>query len=673
MSLRLDALNPQQREAVTTIEGPLLLLAGAGTGKTRVITCRAAYLVEQGIPPASVLAVTFTNKAAREMSDRLAELLSRDQARLLTASTFHAFCARVLRRHIRLLGYSPGFAIAPGGYQVGLVKTILGETGLVNGPLGADGYLASISRAKSLLLHPDEIPETAAWPPALGRVYSLYQTRMRNMDQLDFDDLLMLVVDLWTRHPEVLAAHRDQYRFLEIDEYQDTNAAQLRLMTLLAGEAANLCAVGDDDQSIYGWRGADVSNILHFADHFPRARIIRLEQNYRSTNTILSVANQVIANNPDRHDKRLWSQRGQGEPVLVVCAQTDEAEAGFVADVIAERMRTHKRSYADFAILYRSNSQSRLFEERFRRLRIPYRIVGGRSFYERREILDAISFLLLAANPKDDLSLLRVIDVPPRGVGDKSIERLRELQLVTGQPAQTLIADAGFLGELPAAAAEGLRHLHGAVERFRQAAAGPGTLAAAVETYLREVGYLDGLGRMYKPREDALARLENVHEFLSSVAEYAGNPPPGGATLAGFLEAVTLQDDSDRKEDAGDGRPSVTLMTVHAAKGLEFPVVILVGVEQGMFPHRMALAERSLEEERRLFYVALTRAQEEVIITHAARRRVAGVPSVRRPSVFVEELPVELTERSGAETALKPLTREEEDRLFAEMRKQFSV
>lgn len=667
MSFSLDGLNPEQLEAVTAGDGPLLLLAGAGTGKTRVITYRVAHLISCGISPGNILAVTFTNKAAREMSERLASILGRETTADLTVCTFHSFCARLLRRKIRLLGYNANFDIAPQGYQVGLVKSILGEAGLGDG--NANVYHAMISRAKSRLLLPEDIAEESRdWPAGFRLVYELYRRRMKNMDSVDFDDLLLLTVQLWKTHPEVLDACRDQYSQLLIDEYQDTNAAQFRLMALLAGDTRNICAVGDDDQSIYGWRGADVGNILSFAEHFPGAKVIRLEQNYRSTNNILAAANAVISHNPSRHGKRLWSARGDGSAILCVPTETEEEEAAFVADLVRERTCRGGTSARDIAILYRSNAQSRTFESVLRNRRIPYRLVGAKSFYERREVLDALSYLKLVNNPRDDLSLLRIINVPPRGMGDRSVARLRDLAAGSRRPLERVLRSPEFLSLVLPDTAANLRQLGAAIDRARSRLDERGSLRQLASSLLETVGYLSGLARIYKPREDALRRRDNVLEFINSVAEYEERMDK--PSLQDFLERYALMDDSDRVSEEGD--EGVTLMTVHSAKGLEFPIVVLAGMEQGLFPHRQSLEERSTDEERRLFYVAMTRARDELVITHAARRRVRGVRQTQRPSVFLSELPENLLSVTDPDGALQPASPEEVDDFMAAMKAQFS-
>jgi len=651
----------------------VLVLAGAGTGKTRVITVRIAHLVRSGVRPEHILAVTFTNKAAREMRDRVRELLDADAAGRITIGTFHAVCARVLRRHIDYLGLSTRFGIAAQGYQVGLIQALAGELGLRDMGRTPKDWLREISARKNALLQPDDLRTADASPEELrlADLYESYEKRLHGMDLLDFDDLLVLVLRLWQEHPRLLNAYRQQYRFLLVDEYQDTNAVQFKLLAALAGDRANICAVGDDDQSIYGWRGADVGNILRFEESFPGARVIRLEQNYRSTTTILQAANQVIAANPRRHVKSLWSARGEGEKVLVVQAETETAEAAFVAESILDRAGgAGGRVWTDFAVLFRSNHQSRLLEHAFRQQRIPYRMVGGQSFYQRREVLDAVSYVFAAVNPADDLSTLRILNVPPRGLGDRAVERLKYWQGVTGFPLQRVLALAEYQAELAPSAATALREFLAVLDRARRAFAGQGDFARHIEALLSEAGYLSGLVRIYRSRADALDRRENIYEFIGAAANHRERRGPS-ADIRGFLEEFALMDDNDRIEGRKQG-DAVILSTVHAAKGLEFPVVYITGLEQGLFPHRQALEEHRLDEERRLFYVALTRARDALVLTWARRRRVHRDLVRRRPSLFLDSLPANLVEHCTPKEAIRPAPPEVADEYVARMREMFA-
>jgi len=675
-------LNPAQVEAVNVLAGPLLVLAGAGTGKTRVITYRIANLIGHGVEPREILGLTFTNKAAREMRERLAGLLPAEQAREVFLGTFHSFCARTLRRDIHHLGFTRDFAIGDDGDQRAIVKQAILESGVLTDLIDPETALALITRAKGRLRSAREIRGTAENPveEAAGMVYERYQQILVNQNMLDFDDLLVYVVRLWQDCPDVLARARERHRQVLVDEYQDTNWLQFRLLELLAEEHRNLCVVGDDDQSIYGWRGAVVDNILRFDDHFPGARIVKLEQNYRSTNVILEASNRVIGRNRQRHDKRLWSERGGGEKLLVAALPSAEAEAAFVTDRIDELMgRRHLGlRHGDIAILYRSNHQSRHFEEAFRRARLPYRIVGAKSFYERREIRDAAAYLKLLVNPRDDLSLLRILGAPPRGLGDKAVAELKHLREATGLPMGELLGDDAYAGRIGARAFSGAAGLAQAIAAGREALRTPGDLAAKIREYFRQTGFLDGMVRMYKDRREAEDRRDNVFELLHSLAEYerrtadapGGDPP----SLPGFMEAYALADDSDRVDEQGgeDEADLVTLMTVHAAKGLEFSSVFVVGMEDGLFPHSRALAEGSVEEERRLFYVALTRAKDRLCLTRAQERMRYGEMVRPRPSPFLDELPEELVAEQDEETAIGSATPEAMRRAFENFARQFN-
>jgi superfamily I DNA/RNA helicase len=667
----ISGLNPQQREGVLATEGPVLLLAGAGTGKTRVVTHRIAHLIAQGVEPQHILAVTFTNKAAREMRERVGALLGGKDAEAITIGTFHSFCLKILRRQIHLLGYSHHFSICGEGYQKGLIRTVMSELGLVGQGRDPGMWLGLISKAKSAMHGPEDVREYPwSFAGELAEVYEVYQRRLQQMDQVDFDDLLVLVHRLWAQYPDVLAKHQDLYRYVMVDEYQDTNSVQFQLVGTLAGKRANLCVVGDDDQSIYGWRGADVGNILEFDQQFPGAKVIRLEQNYRSTSTILDAANAVIANNSARHAKKLWSERDRGEEILCVRCDDEEDEAKFVAEYLGERSLNNRYRYGEMAVLFRSNHQSRALENALRQAKIPYTLVGSNSFYQRKEILDAVSLLQTVVNPRDDQSLLRVLNVPPRGIGDVSIQHLRDIGKMLGRPLQSLLNHEEFLARLSGPAEPASREFHRQLMQARQLFAEPGRLAKNVESFFELIGYMEGLGRMYKPREDALKRRDNVLEFINAVAEYERRNGPR-STLQDFLEAFALLDAQDKEDKDGKAEESVTLMTVHASKGLEFPLVMVVGLERGLFPHRMALEEGGIEEERRLFYVAVTRAQRELVLAHAEKRRTRGQVIRQRPSPFLDEVPDELMRLCTPRNALAPVSKDAGSKFLAEMMSMF--
>ena len=666
----LAKLNPPQREAVLTLDGPVLVLAGAGSGKTMVITWRCATLLERGVAPEQILAVTFTNKAAREMRERLGRLLPALEPGRLTLSTFHSFCCGVLRRHIKLLGYTSKFGIADDGDQLGVIKQAMGELGLEGQGEGAEQYRTGLSKFKSELKTPDEVRASGrynAFIPKLARVYERYTQLLKQMDLVDFDDLLLLTVRPWREHPEVLTQYRERYHYLLVDEFQDTNVAQAELLRLLAGPRRNLCVVGDDDQSIYGWRGAAVSNILDFPQQYPGAKVIKLEQNYRSTNTILGAANGIIARNAHRHGKALWSDKPTGDAVRVIECDDEQSEGNVVLRLLQEHQIERHLDPEQMAVLFRSNHQSRVFEERLRGAHVPYRLVGAKSFYERREVRDAVAYLRLAHNPRDNLSLLRILNVPPRGLGDKAFELLKAETEARGGTMLERLRDPGLQARLGPAAAGGVR---GFLHEYDGAVADlalPGDLTAKLQGYLDRIGYLNGLKRLYRDHEEALARRENVVELLTAAGEFQRRMR-GPVTLQDFLEAYSLADDNDRIEEKTEEGHGVTLMTVHAAKGLEFGLVIIVGLEQGLFPHERTLADGDLDEERRLFYVAVTRAQQYLVLTYARQRLKYANRERVRPSQFLGELPKELLHRATQHDAFRPATRAEADDYLAQLK-----
>ena len=659
----LGKLNPEQAEAARTINGPVLVLAGAGTGKTRVITYRIAYMLATGIPPAMILGMTFTNKAAREMKERLATLAPPAAAKEVTLGTFHSFCGRLLRHEIHRLGYLANFTIADESDQQGLLKQAAGSTGYnyEGFPIAAAG--AQIGKWKNRLLTPREASSAAEndFESRAARIYEAYQELLELQNAVDFDDLLLLAYRVLAEFPEVLAAYRDRYRYLLVDEYQDTNAAQFAIVKLLAGDTRNLCVVGDDDQSIYSWRGADVGNILDFPEFFPGTKVVRLEQNYRSMTSILNAANAAISANRRRHEKKLWSSLGDGELPCVVTLADGEAEGDFIADMIRQiKGRRPELDYSDFAILYRSNQLSRQLEQSLRNASLPYQIYGGQQFYQRREIKDAVAYLKLVVNPHDDQSVLRILGTPPRGLGAKVVEALKNRRVQTRRPMMSALRSPEFIATLSKAAQSGARELAEAYVKAEQRFASPGGLAAKIGDFLEAVGYLPGLQKIYKDLEDARKRRDNLDEFINAVAQFeARRDRP--ATLAEFLESFALLEEEDRDSDGESASDGVVLSTIHAAKGLEFPVVFLVAMERDIFPHERALAERAGDEELRLFYVALTRAKEQLFLTRTRLRMVRGIKHPAQASPFLALLgetaevkrPEELLTYSSTEDTLK--------------------
>lgn len=652
MGSPLDRLNAPQREAATTIEGPLLVLAGAGTGKTSVITSRIAFMIESGVLPSSILGVTFTNKAAREMRERLNKIVPVEEARKVTLGTFHSFCARVLRRDIHLAGhFNASFSIADDSDQKSILRQAAAELGYSKDDAPTDEAASFISQAKNRMLDPEEAYQDAKlnYPARmrLAEIYDRYQKLLELQNVVDFDDMLLLTLRIFEQHPDTLEHYRDIYRYLLVDEYQDTNAAQFRILRLLAGDRMNLCVVGDDDQSIYAWRGADVSNILDFPKLFPGAKTIKLEQNYRSTNKILDAANAVISRNGSRYDKNLWSAKGHGENIRLVQAKDGEAEAEFVVNTICNLVARGEYNYRDCAILYRSNHLSRTFEQHFRRYGIRPHIVGGQEFFQRKEVKDAAAYLKLIVNPRDDQSLLRILGIPPRGIGDKAVLKLRDLQKTSLQkPLAELLGSSEFLDSVSSAAASGARNLAGTIAAFRKNFEESSSLAGTVREYLDEVGYLHGLQRIYKDREDAEKRLENVLEFISYIGQFEFtllDEHQRRPSLTEFIENYSLMDENDRTGDEEESDAPV-MSTVHAAKGLEWPCVFIVGMEHNLFPHERAIRENSLDEERRLFYVAITRARELLYITYAGERFKFREFARQFPSVFLKDLPPEIVD-----------------------------
>ncbi len=638
----LEGLNPPQREAVLYGDGPLLILAGAGSGKTRVITTRIAHLIrERGVDPGAILAVTFTNKAANEMRERVERILKMPLAGLWI-STFHSSCVRILRRHIEALGYKKTFVIYDESDRSSLIKVCMSDLGLDTDQYKPRAVSARISALKNNLTDEDQFEKTCAgfgFEGAVSRVYTLYQEKLRESNGLDFDDLLMLTVRLFERHQDVRDRYQGLFRHILIDEYQDTNRAQYRLVRLLTMQHKNLCVVGDDDQSIYKFRGADITNILNFEKDYPETRVIKLEQNYRSTQNILGAAGAVVARNLGRKPKELWTQKRGGEKILRYKAADEKDEARFICRTIGQEVEKG-RSLRDIAILYRTNAQSRALEDALRNRSIPYRIFGGLRFYDRKEIKDIIAYLRVLQNPTDIVSLRRIINVPARGIGDTTIEKLEEAATRTGTSLYQAALDAQT-SELASSAKNKLREFTGMMERLRSVYDAI-TVTDLVRKVAHDSGYMAALEQ--DKSLEARIRIENLKELVTATEDF--QEQHRDASLAEFLDQVALI--TDLEQQTAKDRParpadSVTLMTLHNAKGLEFALVFLAGMEEGLFPHsRSAESEEELEEERRLCYVGITRAKERLIITHAAERRLYGYPQANLVSRFVHDLPSEI-------------------------------
>lgn len=630
----LKELNPQQLEAVIHPGGPLLILAGAGSGKTRVLTCRVAYLVSTGADPSSILAITFTNKAAEEMRDRLEGLLGPSIVKLLWVNTFHSTCVRILRREIHHLGYDRSFTVLDRDDQVNLVRQCMRELNIDEKRFRPASVVTAIGRAKDELIGPERFKQMAStrFDRVVADVYERYEKTLFHGNALDFDDLILKTVELFRQEKAVHERYSERFVHILVDEYQDTNHAQYVLTKLLAQRHRNLLAVGDDDQSIYQWRGADIRNILDFEKDFPDATVIKLEQNYRSTQNILEGANCVVSHNRRRKRKKLWTDKGRGERITIYEAEDEWDEARFVVNQI-ERLMIEKRwSLSDFAVLYRTHAQSRVLEEAFIARNIPYQIVGGLKFYERKEIKDMISYLRLIVNPNDVISIRRVVNEPKRGVGPGTLARLESYASEKGIPVLEAMRNAADIPGISKRAANGLNEFWRCMEDIRREAE-TGDLVGLLEFVMRRTGYLELLES--EKTIEALTRAENLKELISVARNYEAVGDEEGA-LEDFLAQIALVSEVDTYNR---GAPAVTLMTLHSAKGLEFGAVFMVGFEEGIFPHQRALNEPDeLEEERRLCYVGMTRAKELLFMVRAWRRMLFGTSSINAPSRFLEEL-----------------------------------
>ncbi len=636
----LDHLNARQREAVTTTEGPLLIIAGAGSGKTRVITYRVAYLVREcGISPGQIFAATFTNKAADEMRERVRQLLAGDRAMPFAISTFHSWCASVLRREADRVGIARDFTICDEDDQMSVLKEVFRGLGLdpKHGIVTPSQARWEIDQAKMRLEGPEAIRQRkgdARRAALYAEIYEAYQQMLRRNNALDFGDLIAEVVRLFETDPATLERYQDHYRYLMVDEYQDTNHVQYRLVSALARKYRNLCVVGDEDQSIYSWRGANLGNLLDFQAQFPDAKLIRLEQNYRSTQVILDAASRVIGRNRQRLGKALWTERRSGPPILTVEADSDRDEADHIVNLMAWLHDECLVPYREMAVFYRTNALSRLFEERLRGANIPYRVVGAVRFYDRKEIKDLLAYLRVIANPHDSMALQRIINTPRRGIGDRTVSAILALTLRENLTFYEAIEKLRGAGTLTKGADRKISDFVAQVKDWAQRSQ-QSSIAAILEAVIKETGYLESLGD--PDSLDVIARRENIEELKNAAAQFERERP--GAALSDFLEYTALRTSVD-DYDAEDN--SVSLMTLHCAKGLEFRVVFLVALEKNIFPHVLAVKEGNIEEERRLFYVGLTRAKELVCLSNAMNRWMHGDVSWSPPSVFMREVPQEL-------------------------------
>ncbi|WP_343095683.1 DUF3553 domain-containing protein [Clostridioides difficile] len=654
--MNLDTLNPAQREAVEKTEGPVLILAGAGSGKTKVLTTRIAYLIEdKGVQAPNILAITFTNKATNEMRERVEQNIG-PETKDMWISTFHSCCVRILRKDINKIGYNRSFVIYDSADQVTLVKDCLKELNLSDKVFEPKAVISAISGAKDKLYTPKQFKDINMADNRMVKIadiYALYQDRLKRNSALDFDDLILKTVELFKANDEVLAYYRSRFRYIMVDEYQDTSKAQYELIKLLAREHQNICVVGDDDQSIYGWRGADIRNILEFEKDYDNVHVVKLEQNYRSTQVILDAANKVISNNIERKRKKLWSEKKEGELIKIQLTGSEIEEADFIADSIAQIARKENRPYKDFAVLYRANAQARPVEDALNRSQIPYNIYGGTKFYERKEIKDLLAYLRVIQNPQDDISIKRIINVPRRGIGLRTIEKIEDRANLKQESIYSVLIDIETNSDISTkarASISGFVDIIGTLRTIKEVY----PVSKLIEKVLDTTGYMDELVEIRNKNEkdltgkgeEAQDRIDNLREFISIALEFesSNDDTYENKDLETFLTSIALTSESNDEED----NDRVSLMTIHTSKGLEFPVVFLTGMEEGLFPISRAIKSMSdsqIEEERRLCYVGITRAKEELYMSLTEKRTLYGKTNVAIASRFMEELPEECIER----------------------------
>lgn len=632
----LSALNKEQKEAVLHVDGPLLILAGAGSGKTRALTYRIAYLIsEENVHPASILAITFTNKAAKEMRGRIDELVGQ-YGDSIWVSTFHSMCVRILRRDIEKIGYVNSFIIFDYLDQQSVVKECIKELNINEKNFPPKSMLSEIGRAKDELITTEvftKMHQTDFRMSKVAKIYELYQKKLKNNNALDFDDIIMLTVKLFVDNPEVLEYYQRKFKYILVDEYQDTNTAQYSLVSMLAQKYKNLCVVGDDDQSIYGWRGANIRNILDFEKEFKNAKVIKLEQNYRSTKTILEAANNVIKNNHGRKSKRLWTDNDKGDNIILLECNNEHEEAYFIANEIKRLSDEKNIKLRDFAVLYRINAMSRVIEDALMKAGIAYKIFGGLRFYDRKEIKDIVGYLRVIQNPSDNISLKRIINEPKRGIGNTTLDRAEKHADMAEVSIFSIISNASNISDLSRAATK----LEDFVSMINVLRTLNNTMTAS--EMIKEVIERTGIIKKYEKEEttEAKVRIENIKELLSVALEFENESESEEKGLEQFLEHISLVTDVDKMDDESD---YVVLMTLHSAKGLEFPVVFMAGLEEGVFPGYRSMADESeLEEERRLCYVGITRAKEKLYITHTYSRTLFGNTTYNRASRFLDEIP----------------------------------
>lgn len=653
-SFSMESLNAAQRKAVQTLQGPVLILAGAGTGKTRTVTCRIAHMVNRGISPKSILAVTFTNKAALEMRERVGQMVERKAARQIMVSTFHSLCVRILREDIGRLGYKTNFTIYSDSEQSGLIRRLIVRHGGITEKITPKDVLSSMSRMKNSGLGLDSIEDNLT-----ANIAASYQRELQAQNSVDFDDLLILADKLLKEHRDVREAWQQRFRYITVDEFQDTNSLQMSLLGHLVGPEHNVCVVGDDDQSIYGWRGAQISNILEFERFFPNPSIIKLEENYRCTAPILDTANALIRHNLGRRDKTLRAHKGGGEAVRLISMPGDAEEAEFIITDIENVRRQEGRPWEDFAILFRANTQSRIIEQTLREHKIPYRMVGAQSFFDRKEVKDLISYLATIENPQADEYLLRILNTPPRGISELTSHLAIDWSREHGNSVWAALQDEEFLAALSTRARNSVQAFNELIAKYIDLFQDKETdFGDILEQLIEETGFSEYVTRLCKTEAEIQKRLVSIGDVKASLRNF-WQP---GKTLRDYLAQVTL--DKEDNDDDVENKPGVCLITMHAAKGLEFPVVYLVGLEEGILPHKRSLEDGNCDEERRLLYVGITRAQEKLMLTYCATRLRYGDRMPCQRSSFLSEIPPHLMEYSKWEDLMNAEATEEESGNF---------
>ena len=660
--MRISDLNPAQQQAARTTEGPVLILAGAGTGKTRTVTTRICHLLEKGVPPTVIMALTFTNKAANEMRERVAASTPKGTKSKLTISTFHSLCVKILRADIDRIGYKKNFTIYTSSDQSGLVKKLITKMAGKDEKLKPEEAIGLWSRQRN-----KGIPAGTDDSLVVG-VMAEYSRQLKLLNAVDFDDLLILACKVLRENPDVRLRWQGRYHYIMVDEFQDTNSLQMELLKYVVGPHHNICVVGDDDQSIYGWRGAEIQNILDFGRFFPKPTIVTLEENYRSTNTILNAANELIKHNRDRHQKKLWSGKAAGEKVRLIAMPGDKEEAELVVDEIREIKSTESREYEDFAILFRTNGQTRPFEELMREWKIPYRVVGGQSFFDKREVKDVLGYMNVLANPDDDVNLLRIINNPPRGIGETFVEQATAESALRKEPIMQTIRRYDFRSMYSSKTQNSVERFIEMMDRYRESVVENQTpVWEIMEGLMMETDYIAYLRRGCKEQEEATNRENSVRSVLASVRE---RNLRGSDDLVDFLGSITLDDDSrESGQEQLEKKKGVSLITMHAAKGLEFPIVYLPGLEEGILPHKRSIEENSRDEERRLLYVGITRAQEKLTLTYCMTRTKWGDKMPCNPSSFINELDDRYVEwLTYDDIQSRPLDEDESDDAFERMK-----